>query len=57
MNLTLGGIDLVLLFSPHSQDLRPTLGEGRTADLGKVTALCLSAAVAPRNRRAPLATH
>jgi uroporphyrinogen-III synthase len=47
MNLTLGGIDLVLLFSPRTGKTFARLwAEAERPDLGKVTALCLSAAVA-----------
>jgi uroporphyrinogen-III synthase len=47
MNLTLGGIDLVLLFSPRTAKTFARLwAEAGQPNLGKVTALCLSAAVA-----------
>lgn len=47
MNLTLGGIDLVLLFSPRTAKTFAQLwAAAEQPSLGKVTALCLSAAVA-----------
>lgn len=47
MNLTLGGIDLVLLFSPRTAKTFGQLwAKAEQPNLGKVTALCLSAAVA-----------
>jgi len=47
MNLTLGGIDLVLLFSPRTATTFAKLWrEAGSPDLERVCALCLSAAVA-----------
>ncbi|MDY0882268.1 uroporphyrinogen-III synthase [Dongia soli] len=47
MNLTLGGIDLVLLFSPRTAAIFAALWqEAGSANLEQVCALCLSAAVA-----------